>query len=61
MKKRYESTNKHPLTHVNLNKKRVKLMLKQSFSRIKKELAILLAVLFIASLTIGAVSACNLH
>ncbi len=36
-------------------------MLKQSFSRMKKVLAILLAVLFIASLTVGAASACNSH
>ena len=36
-------------------------MLKQSFSIMKKILAILLAVLFIVSLTVGAVSACNSH
>jgi hypothetical protein len=36
-------------------------MLKQSFSRMKKVLAILLAVLFVISLTVGAVSACNSH
>ena len=36
-------------------------MLKQSFSKAKKVLTILLAVLFVASLTIGAASACNSH
>ena len=36
-------------------------MLKQSFSRMKKILAILLAVLFVISLTFGAASACNSH
>ena len=35
-------------------------MLKQSF-KAKKVLTILLAVLFVASLTAGAVSACHLH
>ena len=34
-------------------------MLKQSFSRIKKALTILLAVFFVATLTVGAVSACT--
>ena len=33
-------------------------MLKQSFSRVKKSLAILLAVLFVASMTIASASAC---
>jgi hypothetical protein len=36
-------------------------MLKQSFSRMKKVLAILLAILFVVSLTFGAASACNSH
>jgi len=36
-------------------------MLKQSFSKAKKVLTILLAVLFVASLTVGAASACNSH
>ena len=36
-------------------------MLKQSFSKAKKVLTMLLAVLFVASLTVGAVSACNSH
>jgi fatty-acid desaturase len=35
-------------------------MLKQSF-KAKKVLTILLAVLFVASLTVGAASACHLH
>ena len=34
-------------------------MLKQSFSRVKKSLAILLAVLFVASLTVASASACS--
>jgi hypothetical protein len=38
-------------------------MLKQSFSKAKKVLTILLAVLFVVSLTVGAASAsaCHLH
>ena len=36
-------------------------MLKQSFSKAKKVLTILLAVLFVASLTVGAASACHSH
>ena len=36
-------------------------MLKQSFSKAKKVLTILLAVLFVASLTVGAASACNIR
>ena len=36
-------------------------MLKQSFNTAKKVLTILLAVLFVASLTVGAASACHLH
>ncbi len=36
-------------------------MLKQSFIKAKKVLTILLAVLFVASLTVGAASACNSH
>ena len=36
-------------------------MLKQSFNKAKKVLTILLAVLFVASLTVGAASACNSH
>jgi len=43
---------------INLNNnKGVKYMLKQSSSRMKKALAVLLAVLFVASLTAVAVSA----
>jgi len=34
-------------------------MLKQSFSKAKKVLTILLAVLFVVSLTVGAASACH--
>ena len=34
-------------------------MLKQSFSKAKKVLTILLAVLFVASLTVGAAGACS--
>ena len=34
-------------------------MLKQSFSRITKVLTVLLAVLFVATMTVGAASACN--
>jgi hypothetical protein len=34
-------------------------MLKQSFSKAKEVLAILLAVFFVASLTVGAASACH--
>ena len=44
---------------VNFNKKGVILMLKQSFSSIKKVLVSLLVVLFVASLTIGVTSASN--
>jgi len=36
-------------------------MLKQSFSKAKKVLTILLAILFVASLTVGAASACHSH
>ncbi len=36
-------------------------MLKQSFSKAKKVLIILLAVLCVASLTVGAASACHSH
>ncbi len=36
-------------------------MLKQSFSKAKKVLTILLAVLFVVSLTVGAASACHSH
>ena len=36
-------------------------MLKQSFSKAKKVLTILLAILFVASLTFGAASACHSH
>ena len=36
-------------------------MLKQSFSKAKKVLTILLAVLFVASLTVGVASACHSH
>lgn len=34
-------------------------MLKQSFSRITKVLTVLLAVLFVATMTVGVASACN--
>lgn len=34
-------------------------MLKQSFSRITKVLTVLLAVLFVATMTVGAASACS--
>ena len=44
---------------VNFNKKGVILMLKQSFSSIKKVLVSLIVVLFVASLTIGVTSASN--
>jgi len=34
-------------------------MLKQSFSKITKVLTVLLAVLFVATMTVGAASACG--
>ena len=41
------------------NIKGVEWMLKQSFSRITKVLTVLLAVLFVATMTVGAASACS--